>query len=102
MIRQGRINVDTMGLQTLLRAQNSVFHLKIHLRQELGSTAAFGHPYVSSKGPLETMGSTTASSHLPLVWVTPPPMEERESRHRPFFFSPLASPSVAKSSDFLW
>lgn len=31
-----------MKLQTLLRAQKSVICLKVHLRQGMGSTAAFG------------------------------------------------------------
>lgn len=44
------MNVDTVGLQTLLREQNSVFCLKVHLRQELVSKVVFVHPCKSSKG----------------------------------------------------
>lgn len=88
------MNVATLGLQTLLGAQNRGFCLKV---QELIPQLPLDIP-TETPSSLKTMVTITPSLNLS------PPCETRRSQGRrgrvdsdPFLFAPLASPNLAKS-----
>ena len=58
------MNVATLGLQTLLRAQNSGFCLKAYLRQESVPQLPLDTPTETPRSP-ETVVTTTQSPNLP-------------------------------------
>lgn len=88
------MNKDTAGLQTPLRAQSNLSPKCTESR----SWAAFDIPMEPLRA-LETTVSTTASLHLHPFCLTLLPREGEREKHKPFLFSPLASPNLVKSPD---